>query len=66
MAKKKKQKMPKFSTEETYELLRIKTIQNIEIDIKERLFSKLRVWGIIFTIAIGLAGFLGFTSLFRF
>lgn len=62
MAKKKNQKMPKFSSEETYELLRIKTIQNVESDIKERLFSKLKLWGLVFTIAIGLAGFLGFTS----
>lgn len=62
MAKKKSQKMPKFSSEETYELLRIKTIQNVESDIKERLFSKLKLWGLVFTIAIGLAGFLGFTS----
>lgn len=60
--KKKRKKAHRFSSEETYELIRIKTIENIENEIKERLFSKLKIWGLIFTVAIGVAGFLGFTN----
>lgn len=60
--KDKTKKRIKLSKDDVYEVLKIKTIQEVENEVKDRLYSKLKIWGVLFTVAIGLAGFLGFTS----
>ncbi len=56
-------KYPNFSNEETYDLLRIKAIQNIEKEVESKIISGIKSWGAGIGIAVGIAAFLGFTSI---